>query len=445
MTTRRSRHRNAGLRKRCPCLRKNWPKCPHSWYLNFKPKGGPHHQLSLDAELWRHIDSKAEAQEIADRVRTAIRAGTFRVAPPIVTASAPLALAVTFHQFAKIWQERRGNQLVSAPLDTYRLKTISGFVLPGTDHQLTFGRKSIDAITTDDIEAFRDWRKSRKLSAVAINQDLRLLRKMFNWALRKGYLTHSPFKIGSESAIGLEREIPRNKRLAGPEDEQRLLNAANPRLRGVIIAMLDTACRPGEILSLQWVDVSLTRRELRIRAENEKTRRERIIPISARLLATLEMRKHDPAGRPFGPDAYVFGDALGRRVKSVYGAWVNAAMKAGLKDFQLRDLRHEAGSRFDEAGMPIVYVSTMLGHSNLSTTSRYLNVNRRGLHLAMQKFEESQKTSQQHLAPTPTDPPTEAKSESVVHPLYKGAGSSLASVQDAPPSTPSTLVKQTLQ
>jgi integrase len=82
------------------------------------------------------------------------------------------------------------------------------------------------------------------------------------------------------------------------------------------------------------------------------------------------MRKHDPAGRMFGPDAYVFGDPLGRRVKSVQGAWVNAAAKAGLKDFQLRDLRHEAGSRFDEAGMPIVYVSTMLGHSNLSTTSR---------------------------------------------------------------------------
>jgi integrase len=96
--------------------------------------------------------------------------------------------------------------------------------------------------------------------------------------VRKGYLTQTPFRIGSEPAIGLEREIPRNKRLAGPEDEQRLLNAAKPHLRAVIVAMLDTACRPGEILSLQWVDVSLTRRELRIRAENEKTRRERIIP-----------------------------------------------------------------------------------------------------------------------------------------------------------------------
>jgi integrase len=322
------------------------------------------------------------------------------------------------------------------------LKTISAFVLPGREHALTFCDRPIDEITTDDIEAFRDWRKSKKLSAVAINQDPRLLRKMFNWALRKGYLTRTPFKIGSEPAIALEREIPRNKRLAGPEDEQRLLNAANPHLRGVIVAMLDTACRPGDILSLQWVDVSLTRRELRIRAENEKTRRERIIPISTRLLAILEMRKHDPAGRTFGPDAYVFGNALGRRAKSVQGAWVSAATKAGLNDFQLRDLRHEAGSRFDEAGMPIVYVSTMLGHSNLSTTSRYLNINRRGLHLAMQKFEESRTASLPDSAQTPTVSRDEAKSEFVVHPLYNPADSSLADVQESPASTP---VKTTLQ
>jgi integrase len=158
--------------------------------------------------------------------------------------------------------------------------------------------------------------------------------------------------------------------------------------------MLDTACRPGEILSLQWRDVSLDRRELTIRAEKEKTRRERIIPISTRLMAMLEMRRADPAGCELPPEAYVFGDALGRRVKSVQGAWTTARKAANLGDFQLRDLRHEAASRFDEAGVPIVYLSSLLGHSNLSTTSRYLNIHRRGLHLAMQKLEESRAVAQ---------------------------------------------------
>jgi integrase len=99
------------------------------------------------------------------------------------------------------------------------------------------------------------------------------------------------------------------------------------------------------------------------------------------------MRKLDPVGEPLPSDAYVFGDALGRQIKSVRTAWGNAAEAAGLKGFQLRDLRHEAGSRFEEAGVPISYVSKILGHTKLTTTSRYLNIHRRGLHAAMEKLE----------------------------------------------------------
>ena len=69
-------------------------------------------------------------------------------------------------------------------------------------------------------------------------------------------------------------------------------------------------------------------------------------------------------------------------------AWENACERAGLSGVQLRDLRHEAGSRFEEAGVPVTFVSKILGHTNLTTTSRYLNIHRRGLHAAMQKLEQ---------------------------------------------------------
>jgi integrase len=62
--------------------------------------------------------------------------------------------------------------------------------------------------------------------------------------------------------------------------------------------MLETCCRPGEILSLQRQDVHLETRELTIRAEKAKTRRARRLPISSRLLAVLEMRRLDPQGNP---------------------------------------------------------------------------------------------------------------------------------------------------
>ena len=250
------------------------------------------------------------------------------------------------------------------------------------------GDKPLDAITTDDVEAFRDSRKAAGRSAVTVNHDLKLLRKMFNWGIRKGYMERTPFKIGTEPAITLEREIPRSRRFETEEDEQRLLDAANPQLRAVIIAILDTACRPGKILSLQWRDVNLERRELTVQAVKSKTRTARMIPISSRLAAVLEMRRLDPAGKPFPPEAHPFGNAVGEQSTSVRTAWENARDAAGLPGLQLRDLRHEAGSRFDEAGVPTNYVSKLLGHASLTTTTRYLNINRRGLHRAMQQLED---------------------------------------------------------
>ncbi|MDP6582893.1 MAG: hypothetical protein QF681_19775, partial [Vicinamibacterales bacterium] len=43
--------------------------------------------------------------------------------------------------------------------------------------------------------------------------------------------------------------------------EAKLLAAAHPRLQRLIIAALETAARRGELLSLQWREVDLARRE----------------------------------------------------------------------------------------------------------------------------------------------------------------------------------------
>jgi integrase len=313
---------------------------------------------------------------------------------------------LTFSAFAKIWRERRGVYLVRPQDNEYRLKKIESFVLAGTNPPGTLGDKALTEVTTDDIEAFRDARRAEGLSTVTVNHDLKLLRKMFNWGIRKGYLERTPFKIGTEPAIALEKEIARAWRFGHEEDERRLLDAADPHLRAVIVALLDTACRVGEILSLQWRNVSLERRELVIEAVKSKTRTARIVPISTRLKAILEMRRTDPSGMEFGPDAYVFGNEIGEQVKSIRASWERARAAAGLNDLQLRDLRHEAGSRFDEAGVPTNYVSKLLGHTNLTTTSRYLNIHRRGLQMAMEKLEQHRPELKAVAQPLHTDEKT---------------------------------------
>ena len=125
-------------------------------------------------------------------------------------------------------------------------------------------------------------------------------------------------------------------------------------------------------------------------AAKTKTKRDRIVPISTRLKAILEMRRKDPAGRDPPADAYVFGNELGQPTRSIKTAWAGACRRAGITDLQFRDLRREAGSRWLEGGVPLHTVRDWLGHTNIAQTSTYLESTLQALQGdAMRRFEEA--------------------------------------------------------
>jgi integrase len=240
---------------------------------------------------------------------------------------------------------------------------------------------------------------------------------MSRWAVRKGYRA-TPIVGEDSDVIRRKKEAQRTRRLE-PGEEEALLRAAASHLQALIIAALETCCREGELLGLRWGDVSLSRGEIVLSAERTKDRETRIIPVSNRLRAILEMRATDPDGRPLAPSAHVFGDEIGRRVGSIKRAWQTAVLKAhghkptwiwrkktevnkgGAKltsesqaayraiDLHFHDLRHEGGSRLLEAGWPVHHVQHMLGHASLDQTSTYLNATLRGLHESMRNMEQT--------------------------------------------------------
>ena len=222
-----------------------------------------------------------------------------------------------------------------------------------------FGSWSAASVTAGDLDAYRDivLSTSRGIRGgiVSVNRCLGLLRAMFNWAILKGYVERTPFKVGTVTAVRMLKETPRHRRLELGEEE-RLLAEASPHLRALIVAALETCCRQGELLSLQWRQVHRERNELHFPADKTKARRERFIPISQRLGALLEMRRHGPDGAMFGPDDYVFGNEIGERIGSVKTSWRATCRRAGIDDLNFHDLRREAGSRLLEGGMPEHYV-----------------------------------------------------------------------------------------
>lgn len=414
------RHRNGGIRKLCDCSRRNWPKCAHAWYFNFKPRGGKAYQFSLDVELGKHLENKEDAKAAAENIRGEIRAGTFvRVAERRKTAArTPVTTpeAVTLAKFSATFLERVSEvreRNKSWKNDQYMFARLSEFRL--TDGS-RLGDKALGAVTEDDLEAVLVNLRATGRAASTRNQYVQLLKAAFRWATKKGYLERNP--ISEDSALKRAKIAQRNRRLV-PDvfndkgkmiergEERRLLAAAGPRLQNLIIAALDTCCRRGELLSLQWRDVNLDRGELTIRGEKAKDGDTRVLPISTRLAAVLKMAKTDPAGEDYKPQHFVFGD-VGQQIENIKRSWetcllkahghepvwhqtgLAAASRAALKaiDLHFHDLRHEGASRLLEAGWPLHHVQEMLGHSSLEQTSTYLNVQRGGLQESMRKTDE---------------------------------------------------------
>ena len=100
-----------------------------------------------------------------------------------------------------------------------------------------------------------------------------------------------------------------------------------------------------------------------------------------------------PRGQPFPQDAYVFGNEVGERVKCVQKAWTKTCKRAGIEGLHLHDLRREFASQLQEApGVSPHEVATWLGHSNITTTSRYLSTTTAGhLHHTLKKLESARK------------------------------------------------------
>jgi len=204
----------------------------------------------------------------------------------------------------------------------------------------------------------------------------------------EGYVETTPFKRGGVSVIRVKTgaSSPRTRRLDGDE-EARLIAAASPHLQALIIAALETGCRLGELLSLQWQQVRWADNVLLLPANKTKTATARDVPVTSRLHAILEMRRYAPDGAEHPPEAYVFGNEVGERVGRVMTAWRAACRRAKIEDLHFHDLRREFASRLLESGASDHEVRDWLGHANITTTSRYLATTRVRLRRARVAFE----------------------------------------------------------
>jgi len=245
------RHDNGGLRKVCGCARKKWAKCSHPWHVNVTING-LHIRKSLAKVTKRTITSKTEAEAAFEAFKVQLRNA------PAVTKDAALTPPMTLGEMLDAYQ-RDDLSLKPAAEDTETMiAAIKRTRLPIPNGAQAFGDWLVNDVAEAQLWAYKTAR-SRKTparkkdgteyrrqmgGAVAVNRDLQLIRRAYNWALsaRPDDVHTSPFKTGKPPKGLFTKERPRCRRLHGDEAD-RLLRACGTTLRPLVEAALETGCR----------------------------------------------------------------------------------------------------------------------------------------------------------------------------------------------------------
>jgi integrase len=240
-----------------------------------------------------------------------------------------------------------------------------------------FGNRKIRTIKHAEVESYKLHRldtpthhgKQRQISSV--NRELELLRAMLRFAVRQGWLTHSPFEMGDP--LISKADETRRERTLSRDEEKKLLAACTGRrshLRPLIITALDTACRRGELFKLRWRDVDFASRTLTVVAENSKTARARTIGMTPRVYDELVQLWNSS---PQNTNDSVFGyDKPNSTVKTAFAA---ALSEAGIEGLRWHDLRHTGITRMVDTKQPTAVIMKVSGHTQHPTFARYVNPN----------------------------------------------------------------------
>jgi len=242
-----------------------------------------------------------------------------------------------------------------------------------------FSGKLLSEITPWLIEKYKKDRQAatvhgRAIRPATINREVACLKRMFSKAIEWGQTAENP-----GAKVKLLREDNRMERILTPEEQQRLLAVCTDHSRPFVVTALHTGMRLGEILNLKWEHVDLSRGYLAV--EYTKNGKSRKIPMNPTLTATL---KAVTKGGPF-----VFGG------EKPYGAiktsFKAALRRAGISACRFHDLRHTFASSLVAAGVDLVTVKELLGHSEISMTMRYSHPTpenkRRAVNLLAERFE----------------------------------------------------------
>jgi len=261
-----------------------------------------------------------------------------------------------------------------------------------------------------------DYRERCDPAPATYHRRFLLLRRFMSWVSHRNGLPdaflelQAPPKPRQESDWLTREEFVRM--LHAAEHPIRRLPGLAERDRLVLLTLAMTGLRRSELIALNWGDVSLDGPRPSLLVRRGKGGKPRRQPLPSQLAAALARSRSQLAASVSDP---VFCGLAGARLQPTILAGIirRATTGAGIsKHVTAHTLRHTAATWLRQATGDTRLVAEYLGHSDLSTVSRYAHVASEELHTAAQALADGP----DRLPPPP--PPGEAPTDNAagVHP-----------------------------
>lgn len=226
--------------------------------------------------------------------------------------------------------------------------------------------KSPDLLGLEEIRAFQIHLLSAKASWSQFNQIVSGLRFFYRVSL------HRPEVVVMLPYGKRPKSLPV---VLSMEEVGQLLSAAKPgRERMLIETAYGCGLRISELLGLQVTDIDASRMVLTVR--HGKGNKDRQVPLSQCLLDELrwwwKTHRTKPWVFPGKSPTDHLSEGMVQRIMQRVVSRAKLQKKA-----TLHTLRHSYATHMLEAGVDVVTLQKLLGHSDLSTTGRYLHLSMR--------------------------------------------------------------------
>ena len=167
-------------------------------------------------------------------------------------------------------------------------------------------------------------------------------------------IDHNPF-LGGKNPVRL---ISRDRVLSAAEIAAlwRACEQMGPPFGAMIMLLLATLQRRGEVTWMENAELDLERRLWTIPAARAKNRKEHFVPLSSLALEIL-------AGEPLIDERYVFSTRENTRVSGFSKAKRRADELSGVADWRLHDLRRTATTGMAELKVDRRVISKLLNHT----------------------------------------------------------------------------------